>query len=142
MPFQNALMIGHYDDGVDGMAYIHELGQGEYAPAIAEGAFTVDPAHYSQQIQIGDGSIENAGWLEASWHINGLRASQYDALVAYQSGLTTLLYIRTLDNDGKTYANFSAKAIFPIRPNRADPSAVEDGSVFDFEIKFIQLLEV
>lgn len=142
MSLLDALMIGNYADGVDGMVYIHELGQDEVSPKISEGAFTVDPAHYSQQIQLGDGSIENAGWVESSWHINGLRGAQYAAIAQYQDGITTPLYIRTLKEDAKTYGNFLVKAIFPPRIVRADPTPIEDGAVFDFEIRFIQMIEV
>lgn len=142
MPYQNALMIGHYSDGVEGMVCIHELGQDEYSPNISEGAFTVDPAHYSQQIQLGDGAIENAGWMESAWHINGLKASQYEAIAAYQENITTQLYIRTLKEDSRTFANYLVKAIFPVRIIRGDKTAVEDGAVFDFEIRFIQMIEV
>lgn len=141
MPFLDELYLGAYADGVNGMVAISELGMDDYSPAIAEGAFTVDPVHYSQEVQTADGDIIEMGWLECAWHINGLRAAQYEAIVDYRIDHTTLVYIRTLDNDGATYKNFLAKAIFPVRPVRGDPTAVEDGAVFDFEIRFIQLVE-
>jgi hypothetical protein len=141
MPFLDELYIGTYSGGVNGMVKISSLGLGTYSPTIAEGAFTVDPIHYSQELQTAGGDVIDAGWLEAAWHVNGLRADQYDDIVAYSTGRTTPVYIRTLDNDGATYTNFLAKAIFPPRPIRADPTAVEDGAVFDFEIRFIQCIE-
>lgn len=141
MPYLDELMIGSFAGGVGGMVAVSSLGESEYSPRIAEGAFTVDPVHYSQVIQLADGSVLEKGWLETSWHINGLKASQYDDVIAFRDSLTTKLYIRTLDNDGVTYKNFLCDAIFPVKPNRADPTAVEEGPVYDFEIRFIKLLE-
>jgi hypothetical protein len=137
----NELMIGTYAGGVSGMVEVSSLGEGEYASAIEEGSFTVDPAHYSQTIILGDGTEEVNGWLQTSWHINGLRAEQYDALVAYKVSHSTQVYIRTLDNDGATYKNYLALMIWPVKPSRGDPTAVEEGAVFDFELRFTQMIE-
>ncbi len=142
MPFPNELMIGTFAGGVNNMVAVSSLGQGVYASAIAEGAFTVNPVHYPTTIKTADGSEIEMGWAEADWHIAGLRDEQYTALIAYKSSLTTSLYIRTLSNDGKTYKNYSVKAIFPIMPNRGDPMAVEAGGVFDFTIRFIHAVEI
>ena len=141
MPFDNELYIGSFAGGVDGMVKVSSLGLGDYSSMIAEGAFTVDPVSYSQVIQLADGSVLEQGWLQCNWHINGLKADQYDDLIAFRVAMSTQLYIRTLDNDGATYKNFLANAIFPLKPNRADPTAVEDGAVFDWELRFIQLIE-
>jgi hypothetical protein len=101
----------------------------------------VDPVHRSVVVRLGDGTEQENGWLQAEWHINGLRASQYDALVAYRTAHSTQVYIRTLDNDGKTWKNYLATMLWPIKPNRGDPTAVEDGIVFDFGVRFTQLVE-
>jgi hypothetical protein len=140
--YPNELMIGNYADGVSMMVAISTLGRGDYSDNIAEGAFTVDPVSYSKAVQAADGSVRLMGWMECAWHISGLRAEQYDGLIAYKTGTTIRLYIRTLSEDGATYKNYSAKAIFPPRITRGDPTAVEDGPVLDFEIRFIQLVEI
>lgn len=141
MPFPDELMIGTLAGGVNSMVAISSLGRGDYAWAIAEGAFTVDPVHRSKVVQRGDGTFVEQGWQQASWHINGLRGTQYDAIIAYKTALTTQLYIRTLKNDGKTYANYLTIAIFPLKPFRGEPTDVEDGVVEDFTIQFIQMIE-
>lgn len=141
MPWDNELYIGDLADGVNGMVKVSSLGQGVYAPAISEGAFTVDPMAYSLTVRLGDGSDIEMGWQQTEWHINGLRAEQYDAIEAYKVELSTQLYIRTYKNDGKTFANYLVMAIFPVKPNRGDPTAVEDGAVFDYTIRFIQAEE-
>lgn len=137
----NEIMIGEFDDGVEGMVRVSSLGEGEYASTIAEGAFTVDPLYRSAVVVLGDGTEKEQGWLQTEWHINGLRGSQYDAIESFKSDHTTQLYIRTLKNDGKTYGNYLVNAIFPSKPNRGDPTAVEDGAVFDYSIRFIQAVE-
>ena len=122
------------------MVAISSLGEGTYASAIMEGAFTVDPVHSSGIITLGDGTEREIGWLQAAWHVNGLRDEQYTALIAYKTAHSNQVYIRTLSNDGKTFANYLATAIWPVKPNRGDPTAVEGGVVADFEIRFIQLV--
>jgi len=141
MPFDSELYIGTLAGGVNGMVKVSSLGQGEYASAIAEGSFTVDPMAHSLSVKLGDGSEIEMGWMQTEWHINGLRGSQYDAIEAYKTALSTQLYIRTYKNDGKTFANYLALAIFPVKPNRGEPTAVEDGAVFDYTIRFIQAEE-
>lgn len=135
------LMIGTLAGGVAGMVKVSSLGQGTYASSIFPGAFTVDPAHFSRVAILGDGSERELGWLQTTWHINGLRAEQYDALVAYSLSHSAQLYIRTLSEDGSTYKNYLALVTWPIRINRADPTAVEEGTVFDFELRITQMLE-
>lgn len=135
------IMIGSYADGVAGMVKVSSLGEGDYASAIEEGSFTVDPLSYSQTVRTGDASEKEMGWLQTEWHINGLRAEQYDAIESFRVNHTTRLYIRTLKNDGATYGNYLVKAIFPIKPNRGDPTAVEEGAVFDYAIRFTQAIE-
>ena len=81
------------------------------------------------------------GWKQTAWHINGLRAEQYDALIAYKIDLSTMVYIHTISEDGATYKTYLAKALFPPTINRSDPTAVEAGAVFDWEIRFIQMIE-
>lgn len=141
MPWDNELYIGTLAGGVNGMVKVSSLGQGSYASAIAEGAFTVDPISYSLVVTLGDGTDIEMGWLQTEWHINFFRAPQYDAVESYRSALSTQLYIRTYKNDGKTFANYLVTAIFPVKPNRADPTAKEDGAVFDYTIRFIQAVE-
>lgn len=141
MPDPDELMIGTFVGGVAGMVAVSSLGQGTYSWAIAEGAFTVDPAHRSRVIQVGDGTFREQGWLQAAWHINGLRGEQYTAIIAYKTAISTQLYIRTLKNDSKTYANYLVTAVFPVKPVRGEPSDVEDGIVEDFTISFIQMIE-
>lgn len=141
MPWDDELYIGTLAGGVNGMVKISSLGQNTYASNIAEGSFTVDPVHRSAVVRTGDGHEVEHGWLQCAWHINGLRGSQYDALATYKTAHTTSLYIRTLDNDGKTYKNYLASMLWPVKPNRGDPTAVEDGAVFDFEFRFVQLVE-
>jgi hypothetical protein len=135
------IMIGTLAGGVGGMVKVSTLGQGTYAPKIAEGSFTVDPLAYSVVVVLGDGTEQEHGWLQTEWHINGLRGSQYSAIEAYKTAHTTQLYIRTLKNDGKTWGNYLVNAIFPVKPNRGDPTAVEDGVVVDYTIRFIQAVE-
>lgn len=134
------IMIGSAAGGVAGMVKVSSLGEGTYASAIFQGAFTVDPAFYSQIVILGDGTERELGWLQTSWHINGLRAEQYDALKAYRTGHSTSVYIRTLDEDGAEYKNYSAVMLWTPKLNRGDPTAVEDGVVVDFELRFIQLI--
>jgi hypothetical protein len=137
MAFDDELYIGTNGGGVNGMVKISSLG----SPHISEGSFSVDPAHRSAVVVLGDGTEQENGWLQCGWHINGLRASQFDALSAYKSAHSTRVYIRTLDNDGETFKNYSALMIWPVKPVRGDPMATEGGQVFDFELKFIQLVE-
>jgi len=139
--YPDELMIGTFAGGEAGMVAISSLGQGTYAWAISRGAFTVDPAHRSRVVQLGDGSLREQGWTQAAWHINGLRGEQYDAIIAYKTAMSTQLYIRTLMNDGSTYANYLATAIFPVKPVRGNPTDVEDGVVEDFTISFIQMIQ-
>jgi len=142
MPYEpDELMIGTFAGGVAGLVAISSLGEGVYASAIMEGAFTVDPVHSSGVATLGDGTEREIGWLQAAWHINGLRDEQYTALIAYRAAHSHQLYIRTLSNDGKTFENYLAVATWPVKPNRGDPTAVEAGVVADFEIQFIQLIE-
>lgn len=141
MPFDNELYIGTFAGGVNGMVKVSSLGAGVYASAIQQGAFTVDPIHYADVVMLASGAELEVGWLESAWHIGGLRDEQYTALIAYKTAHTTQLYIRTLDQDGKTYKNFLVNAIFPLQTNRGDPTAVEAGGVFDFSIRFIKAIE-
>jgi hypothetical protein len=141
MPFNDELYIGTFAGGVNGMVRIASLGEATYSRAIAEGAFTVDPVHYSQTLLTASGDEIEQGWLQSLWHMNGLTSDQYDALVAYRLALTTQVYIRTLTNNGASYANYLAKMVWPIKPNRDDETAVTDGNVFDFTLRFIQLVE-
>lgn len=141
MSLDDELYIGNKAGGVAGMVKVSTLGQGTYSPAISEGAFTVDPVTFSKIVRRADGGMIEQGWKQCAWHINGLRDEQYTALIAYKTALTTDLYIRTLGEDGKTYKNYSATAIFQPLVNRGDPMAAEAGAVFDFEIRFIKLVE-
>ena len=141
MPFDPELYIGTFAGGVNGMVKVSSLGEGDYAAAISEGAFTVDPMSYSLIVKLGDGSEIEMGWQQTEWHINGLRGSQWSAIEGYRTALSTQLFIRTYKNDGKTFANYLVTAIFPTKPNRADPTAVEDGAVFDYTLRFIQAEE-
>lgn len=142
MPWDNELYLGTQAGGAAGMVKISSLGQDTYAPTIALGAFTVDPVHRAALVILGDGTETEAGWLQCAWHINGLRGSQYTALAAYKVAHSSQVFIRTLDNDSKTYKNYSATMIWPVKPNRGEPTVVEDGAVFDFELKFVQLVEI
>lgn len=135
------LMIGTFAGGVGGMVNISSLGQGVYASAIYEGAFTVDPVHRPVLVANMDGFQREMGWLQAAWHINGLRDEQYTALIAYKVSHSTRLYIRTLKNDGKTFGNYLAIAHFPVKPARGHPTAVEAGVVQDFTITFTMMEE-
>lgn len=141
MPFDNELYIGTLAGGTAGMVKVASLGAGVYASAIQQGAFTVDPIHYADVVLLADGTELEVGWLECAWQIGGLRDEQYAALIAYKTAHTTQLYIRTLDQDGKTYKNFLVNAIFPLQTNRGDPTAVEAGAVFDFSIRFTKAIE-
>lgn len=141
MPDPDELMIGTFAGGTAGMVTISSLGLGTYSPKIAEGAFTIDPAHYSGEVTLGDGTQREVGWLQSAWHINGLRGQQYTDLIVYRTGHSSKVYIRTLDNDSKTFKNYLCVMIWPVKPNRGDPTAVEDGVVQDFELKFIQMVE-
>ena len=141
MPLLDELYIGTQGGGVNGMVTVSSLGMGSYSPHIQEGAFTVDPVMYSKIIQDVDGSVIEQGWKQCAWHISGLRAAQYDALIAFRVALTTTLYIRTLSEDAATYKNYLVKAIFPPVVIRGEPTAVEDGPVLDFELRFIQMVE-
>jgi hypothetical protein len=140
MPLNDEIYIGTEAGGVGGMVPVSSLGQGVYATAIAEGSFTVDPVSYSQIISTAGGNIRQLGWIQTQWHINGLRAEQYDAIIAYKVDLSTPLYIHTLTEDGATYASYYAKALFPPIINRGDPMAVEAGAVFDWTLRFIQMV--
>lgn len=139
MPYPDELMIGTYAGGVSGMVAVSSLGQGTYSSKISKGSFTVDPVHRSKIIQAADGSQLEMGWLQAAWHANGLRDEQYQALIAYKTALSTQLYIRTLSNDSKTYANYLVLSHWPVKPARSDPTAVESGVVQDFEIVFTMM---
>lgn len=141
MPLDDELYIGTEAGGVNGMVKVSSLGLGNYSPAISEGAFTVDPVTFSKIVRRSDGGIIEHGWKQCAWHINGLRDEQYTALIAYKTALTTNLYIRTLGEDGKTYKDYLATALFQPVVNRGDPTAVEGGAVFDFEIRFIKMIE-
>ena len=141
--FLDEIYIGAYADGVDEMVTLSSLGADpdSGAPAISEGSFSVDPAHRSAIATLGDGTEQENGWLQCAWHVNGLRGPQYNALEDFKTDHTTRVYIRTLKNDGKTYANYSAYMIWPVKPFRSDPTALEDGAVFDFELRFIMMVE-
>lgn len=141
--YNDELYIGAYEDGESEMVPISSLGEDPESgtPAIAEGSFSVDPAHRSAIARLGDGTERENGWLQCAWHVNGLRGSQYDALAEFKSDHTSRVYIRTLKNDGKTYANYEAYMIWPVKPLRSDPTASEDGAVFDFELRFIKMIE-
>jgi hypothetical protein len=142
MPYYpDELMIGTLAGGVGGMVAISSLGQGQYASAIAEEAFTVDPVHRSTIVTTLDGFQKEMGWLQAAWHINGLRAEQYDAIIAYKDEHSTRLYIRTLMNDGETFANYLVISHWPVKPARGSPTAVEAGVVQDFTIVFTMMEE-
>jgi hypothetical protein len=143
MPFETVteLMIGTFAGGVGAMVKVSSLGQGTYAWKISEGAFTVDPAHRSSVVLLGDGTAEENGWLQTTWHINGLRGEQYEALKTYRTAHSTKVYIRTLDQHGDGYKNYLANMLWPVRVNRADPTAVEEGLVYDFELRFIGMIE-
>lgn len=139
--WNSEIYIGTIAGGVDGMVKVSSLGADSYAPAISEGAFTVDPASFPVIVRTGDGTEIEHGFLQTIWHINGLRGSQYDALKAYRTGHSTPVYIRTLKPDGDDYANYLADMIWPPRINRGDPTSVEDGGVFDFELHMINMIE-
>ncbi len=139
--YPNELMIGTLAGGVAGMVAVSSLGQGTYASKIVEGAFTVDPVHRSQVLVLADGSQKEMGWLQAAWHINGLRAEQYSAIIAYKVDHTTQLYIRTLKNDSNTFGNYLVLSHWPVKPARGEPTAVEAGVVEDFTITFTMMEE-
>lgn len=141
MSLADELYIGTNAGGVAGMVKVSSLGQGDYSTAISEGSFTVDPVTFSKIVRRADGGMVEHGWKQCAWHINGLRDEQHTALIAFKTALTTELYIRTLGEDGKTYKNYAATAIFQPIVNRGDPMVEEAGAVFDFEIRFIKLVE-
>lgn len=137
------IMIGAEGDGVAGMIKVSELGinPSTYTPSISKGAFTIDPVHFATVIRRGDGSEIEQGWRQAAWHINFLRDSQYDALAVYKIAVTTPLYIRTLSEDSKTWKNYLVKSLWPPKIARTDPTAIENGIIVDFMIRFIQMVE-
>jgi len=139
MPFPDELMIGAFAGGVDGMVAVSSLGAGVFSRDIEQGSFTVDPVHRSKVITLADGTQREVGWLQCAWHVNGLRDEQYTAFIVYKVTHSTELYIRTLSNDGKTYANYLATSHWPIKPSRGDPTAVEGGVVQDFTVTFTML---
>jgi hypothetical protein len=141
MPDPNELMIGTFAGGTAGMVAVSSLGEGVYASAIIEGAFTVDPVHRAALVTNMDGLQKEVGWLQAAWHINGLRDEQYSALIAYKTAHSTKLYIRTLNNDGKTFGNYLVISHWPVKPARGYPTAVEAGVVQDFAITFTMMEE-
>jgi hypothetical protein len=141
MPYDDELYLGTFAGGEGGMAKVSSLGEGSYASAIQRGSFTVDPVTFSRIVQKATGAQIQQGWRQAAWHIAGLRDEQHAAIIAYKVDLTTALYIRTHSEDGKTYKNYLVDAIFPPIVNRGDPTAVEAGAVFDFEIRFIKMIE-
>jgi hypothetical protein len=141
MAIVDELMIGTFAGGTGGMVAVSSLGLGTYASAIFEGAFTVDPVHRAVVVPTLDGYQKEMGWLQAAWHINGLRDEQYSALVAYKTAHTTKLYIRTLKNNGKTFGTYLVLSHWPVKPARGHPTAVEAGVVQDFSITFTMMVE-
>jgi len=123
------------------MVALSSLGEGVYSSAIMEGSFTVDPVHRSTLVINMDGLQKEMGWLQAAWHVNGLRDEQYAALVAYKTAHSTKLYIRTLNNSGKIFSNYLVISHWPVKPARGHPTAVEAGIVQDFTITFTMMVE-
>jgi len=125
------LKIGTLAGGVGSMVNVDSLGVKSFS-------IDIEPAHYTEFIPLGDGTIQAQGWLEAEWHLNGLRDASYTALVAYRTGQSTELYIRTLSEDGKTLKNYRAIMVWPLGAIRRDHTTYV---VLDFTIKFIQMIE-
>lgn len=142
MPFPSELMIGTFAGGAGAMVAVSSLGESTYSPKIFEGAFTVDPVHRATVVTNMDGIQKEMGWLQAAWHINGLRAAQYSALSAYKIAHSTRLYIRTLNQNGISFSNYLVISHWPVKLSRGHPTAVEPGVVQDFTIVFTMMEEV
>lgn len=125
------LKIGDYAGGVAGLDTLDSLG-------IKSFSIDIESAHYTEYIELGDGTVQAQGWLEAEWHLNGVRDAAYTLLVAYRTGQSTELYIRTVSEDGKTLKNYKAVMVWPEGPIVRDHTT---NVVLDFTIRFIQMIE-
>jgi len=125
MPNPSSVKIGTQAGGVGGMVTLASL---ELPSPL------MDFQEFSQEILLGDATIDGHGWSVSEWHYGYLTAAQYNALVAYKTDKTTRVYIRTR-KDGNTYANFLANMIWPERERW------ENSCIVDFTIRFIAMIE-
>lgn len=135
MPFLDKLAIATQAGGTVGFVYLEDLsGTGL---GIRSKSVDVVPVNYSKYLKLGDGSLIGQGWKQAEWHLNGIRHSHWAALKAYALSQSTLVYIRTYSEDGKTFANYLGMMHWPENaPNRDHDVHV----VLDFTIRFTQLV--
>lgn len=125
MPNPNFFQIGTSAGGAGGMTTMRLLG----LPSPL-----ADFQEFSEEIPLPDGSALGAGWTVAEWHWDYLTADQYNELVAYKTGKSTPVYIRTRKMQNE-YATFFANMIWPERERW------ESNCVIDFTIRFVALVE-
>ena len=103
------------------------------------------PPVYSIRLDLGDGTIREAGWLTCEWRWGHMPAGMRSALRAYCAGASSSVWIRTLtdtileeeDDPGDDFLYYSAIMIWP-EPEADEPDT--RASRLDFVIKFRKLV--
>lgn len=91
---------------------------------------------YSEQIDLGDGTIRGAGWAQASWNWGFLTQAQRDQLRTFCPGASASVYISTRTTDSAdVYDDFTAVMIWPQAEER-DSKQVRP----DFTVQFRKLV--
>lgn len=75
---------------------------------------------WSKSYSAGDGLVHGDGFPSADWHWDYLSATHVAALHAYCAGKSATVYIRTLQADFTTWANYYGVVIWPTMPEEAE----------------------
>jgi len=122
------------------MASSYQIGTTEGGMATLDTLYLRDPqpapAHYSEYIELLDGTVRGVGWLQAEWRWSVLSTTDIASLRAFCTGSSAAVYIVTPDADG-AFVSYTAIMSMPQIPE------VHHGDYFeDFAIAFTKLVEI
>lgn len=90
----------------------------------------------ADEIDLGNGAVRLAGWVNVEWHWGFLTRSQRDQLRTFCTGASATVFIRTRTNDtADSYAYLTGQMIWPSLAEERDA-----GRRIDFTIRFRNLV--
>jgi hypothetical protein len=67
---------------------------------------------YSEEIQLGDGTVQGQGWPTATWHWGFIKKAMKASLKTFCAGKSAVVYIKTYKPD-RTTGTFRAVMVWP-----------------------------
>jgi hypothetical protein len=90
---------------------------------------------YSIELPLGNGGVAGQGWSFCEWHWTVLKMAQRNVLRTYCPGKSSLVYIRTLD-ENEVWKNYLARMIW-----QSGSPSVSASRALDLTIVFRRLIE-